>query len=297
MEDFLSSLQGRCLFAIPKKGRLCEKVTELLKAIDLQFTRVPRLDLALSTNWNIALVFLPAADIAFYTSTGRVDVGITGQDIVRESKVVVHELEKLRFGKCKLCLQTPKRKQIKDPKELVGHRIVTSFPNVAKEFFETLDPEHKTSIKYVSGSVEVSCALGTADAIIDLVESGATMEAAGLEICSVIMETEAVLVQNPSSQNSHQATIDRLRKRIHGVILATHYAMIEYNIKKQFLEEAKVITPGHKSPTVSFLADQNWLSVKSLIPRKSINDILDKLEKIGADSVLVFKVETCDFND
>lgn len=69
---------GRCLIAVPKKGRLAEQCQELLKKIDVQYVRKSRLDIAICTNMNIALLFLPAADIALYVGEGRVDLGITG---------------------------------------------------------------------------------------------------------------------------------------------------------------------------------------------------------------------------
>ena len=100
-------VQERLLFAVPKKGRLYEKCIKLLQLINVDYRRKNRLDIALSTNMNVALVFLPAADIPTYVSDGRVDLGITGQDMVAEKKAHVRTLTELHFGRCKLCVQAP----------------------------------------------------------------------------------------------------------------------------------------------------------------------------------------------
>ena len=127
-------LQGRLLFAIPKKGRLFEQVSALLLGADIQYNRKNRLDIALSTNLPIAIVFLPAADIAKYVADGNVDIGITGQDVVAESNVQVEELLLLGFGKCSLKIQTPIQSDFASAKDLIGKRIVTSFETLAKRY-------------------------------------------------------------------------------------------------------------------------------------------------------------------
>ena len=164
-------------FAIPKKGRLHEKVVEMLKGAGIEFRRQPRLDVATAVGLPITLIFLSASDIAKFVGKGNVDLGITGQDMVQENEVSVESVLDLGFGKCKLCVQAPVVDKITDVKTLAGKRIVTSFPNLTKSFFKQYDDElgTSTSITYVSGSVEAACGLGLADAVVDLVETGTTM--------------------------------------------------------------------------------------------------------------------------
>ena len=164
-------------FAIPKKGRLMEKVVEMLKGSGIEFRRQPRLDVALCVGLPITLIFLPAADIAKFVGEGNVDLGITGEDIVKENMVEVDTIMELGFGKCKLCVQAPVTDNITDVESLAGKRIVTSFPDITKQFFKTYDEKLgvTTNINYVSGSVEAACGLGLADAVVDLVETGTTM--------------------------------------------------------------------------------------------------------------------------
>jgi ATP phosphoribosyltransferase len=112
---------------------------------------------------------------------GNVDVGITGFDVVQESQVQVEKVMDLGFGKCKLCVQAPVVDNYESVEALAGKRIVTSFPNISKAFFMDYDEKFgvTTSVNYVSGSVEAACALGLADAVVDLVETGTTMRVRG----------------------------------------------------------------------------------------------------------------------
>eukprot|EP00467_Chlorarachnion_reptans_P024281 CAMPEP_0114515674 /NCGR_PEP_ID=MMETSP0109-20121206/16877_1 /TAXON_ID=29199 /ORGANISM="Chlorarachnion reptans, Strain CCCM449" /LENGTH=314 /DNA_ID=CAMNT_0001695925 /DNA_START=118 /DNA_END=1062 /DNA_ORIENTATION=+ len=288
------SVGDNMLFAVPKKGRLYERVLAMLEGVGMHYRRANRLDIANCTNMPVSLVFLPAKDIAYYVGEGQVDLGITGEDIIAEAEVKVNTLIKIGIGKCKLCVQGPKGKYTK-AKELAGKRIVTSFPKLAQKFFANFDAElgTKTSIKYVSGSVEAAIGLGLADGIVDLVETGTTMRAAGLEVVEDVMLSETVLIGNPNTK--HPALVSQLYKRIQGYIVAKNQCMISYNISKENLTEALKVTPGHESPTITNLSDQSWVSISALIKRKNVQNIFDKLERIGAKSILTFAIDNCRF--
>ena len=176
------------------EGRLQQATLSLLSGSDIQFHRENRLDIALVKNHDIALVFLPAADIPTFVGEGRVDLGITGRDQVAEyeahspptESIGVVEVLDLGFGKCSLKVQVPEKGQYTDPKELIGKNIVTSFTALTAMYFAQLEGvplengsigiddfavrrKLATRIKYVGGSVEAACALGVADGIVDLV--------------------------------------------------------------------------------------------------------------------------------
>lgn len=276
-----------CLFAVPKKGRLYEKVTDMLKGAGVDYHREPRLDIAICKDLDMTMVFLPAADISKYVGEGNVDIGVTGIDIVEENGLEVEQVMKLGYGKCKLCVQAPVASKIEDVKSLAGKRIVTSFPSLTKKFFDPLDKELgvTTSIRFVSGSVEASCGLGLADAVVDLVETGTTMKAAGLEIVGTVLETESVLITNPNSK--HKDIVELLKHRIEGYITAKKYVMVTYNCSVEVLEAVTKITPGKRSPTITNLTDGGH-AVSSLINKKDVVKIMDELHLAGARDILVF---------
>ncbi len=127
------------LFAIPKKGRLYEAVVQLLHGADINFVKKQRLDIANVSNFPIAIVFLPAADIPKFVAEGNVDIGITGQDMISEAGVNVESLLELEFGKCNLCVQVPIDGEIKNVDQLIGKRIATSFESITKKYFNRTD--------------------------------------------------------------------------------------------------------------------------------------------------------------
>jgi ATP phosphoribosyltransferase len=116
-------------------------------------------------------VFLPAADIPRFVALGSVSLGITGQDVIAESKQgpLIQELLPLGFGKCKLQVQVPVTGPIQSVEELSGNRVATSFEVLATALFKDIDAQtqaaKKTSVEYLGGSVEAACALGMADGI------------------------------------------------------------------------------------------------------------------------------------
>eukprot|EP00802_Teleaulax_amphioxeia_P017466 Tamp_17623.p1 GENE.Tamp_17623~~Tamp_17623.p1 ORF type:complete len:322 (-),score=80.87 Tamp_17623:413-1345(-) len=283
------------LIGVPKKGRLHEQCIKLLvDGAGLDYKRPDRVDIAHCKDVPVTLVFLPAHDIATYVSEGNVDMGITGQDVMAETEPECLNLETimaLGFGKCKLAVQGPALENMRDARELAGKRIVTSFPVIAEKFFRQYETEAtgKTKIKFVSGSVEAACQLGLADGIVDLVETGTTMRAAGLEIVEKIMDTQAVLIKNKKAL--HPELIDTITRRIQGHFTATQYQMIQYNVKRAALQEAIKITPGKRSPTITGLDDTEWVAVSALVLRKDVQVIADKLEAIGADSILIFSIQ------
>eukprot|EP00746_Dinoflagellata_sp_MGD_P124277 gnl/MRDRNA2_/MRDRNA2_58868_c0_seq2.p1 gnl/MRDRNA2_/MRDRNA2_58868_c0~~gnl/MRDRNA2_/MRDRNA2_58868_c0_seq2.p1 ORF type:complete len:309 (+),score=89.91 gnl/MRDRNA2_/MRDRNA2_58868_c0_seq2:70-996(+) len=279
---------SRAIMAVPKKGRLHDRCMKLLEGIGLDHTRPDRVDVAECHEFPLTLVFLPAADIAKFVGLGNVDVGITGIDVVEEDGVEVERKLDLGFGACKLCVLAPVESKIKDVSQLAGGRIVTSFLGLASKFFAKHDKEKgvQTQIQYVSGSVEAACKLGLADAVVDLVESGTTMRAAGLEVVATIMQTESVLIAAPNTRHSDK--VDLLVKRIQGYFTAQKYQMIQYNIERHNLPKALEVTPGKRSPTISSLEEKDWVAVSALINKKDASTIMDRLQEVGAVDILLF---------
>jgi ATP phosphoribosyltransferase len=310
--DLVNHLSDRLLFAVPKKGRLQAATLDLLSGSDIQFRRETRLDIALVKNHPIALIFLPAADIPTFVGEGRVDLGITGVDQVAEHDAHlplgetsgVEQVMDLGFGKCKLQVQVPEKGNIQDVKDLVGKNIVTSFTGLAEDYFARLEgkgsrkesvngtdspvPKLRTKIKFVGGSVEAACALGVADGIVDLVESGETMRAAGLKAIDTVVESSAVLIK--SRNPSNQKLVHMIAARIRGVITAQRYVLCQYNIPRSTLPEASKITPGKRAPTVQALEEDGWIAVSSMVERKNIATVMDDLANVGATDILVLEI-------
>ncbi|KAF2003445.1 ATP phosphoribosyltransferas-like protein [Amniculicola lignicola CBS 123094] len=307
-----NSLNDRLLFAVPKKGRLHQVCLDLLQGSDIQFHRHSRLDIALVKNLPLALVFLPAADIPTFVGEGRVDLGITGRDQVAEHECMVPptatsgvvEVLDLDFGKCSLQVQVPMKGELSKPEDLIGKNVVTSFTNLTEQYFRKLEAEQagsatngetngqtklKTHIKFVGGSVEAACALGVADGIVDLVESGETMRVAGLKAISTVVASSAILVK--SKHPSDDKLVDLITARIKGVITAQKYVLCTYNVERHQLEAACKITPGKRAPTVTSLENTDWVAVQAMVERKTLAVVMDRLTEAGATDILAMKIE------
>ncbi|KAF2242697.1 HisG-domain-containing protein [Trematosphaeria pertusa] len=307
-----NSLNDRLLFAVPKKGRLHQACLDLLHGSDIQFHRHSRLDIALVKNHPLALVFLPAADIPTFVGEGRVDLGITGRDQVAEHECIVPptemtgvvEVMDLGFGKCSLQVQVPQKGELANPDDLIGKNIVTSFTNLAEQYFRRLEAAQagnatngeatggakmKTNIKFVGGSVEAACALGVADGIVDLVESGETMRAAGLKAISTVIDSSAILIK--SKHPSDPKLVDLITARLRGVITAQKYVLCTYNIERPKLEAACKIAPGKRAATINALEEDGWVAVQVMVERKEIAVVMDRLTEAGACDILVMKIE------
>ncbi|GAO15301.1 hypothetical protein UVI_02041240 [Ustilaginoidea virens] len=308
--------RAACCSPYPRvKGRLNQAALDLLEGADIQFRRENRLDIALVKNLPIALIFLPAADIPTFVGQGRVDLGITGWDQVREHDASARcasglgdaaqgcdMVMSLEFGACKLQVQVPEKGDYATGRDLVGKTIGTSFVNLTAEYFARLEAgvgttsstaatstrDLQTKIVELSGSVEAACALGVADGIVDLVESGETMRAAGLKAIDTVVQSTAVLVQSRSSTNTDM--VDLIASRIRGVITAQRYVLCQYNIERTRLPEACKITPGKRAPTITTLDSDGWVAVSSMVRKKEIALVMDELSRVGASDILVLDI-------
>ncbi|KAI5866581.1 ATP phosphoribosyltransferase [Durotheca rogersii] len=332
--DLVNHLEGRLLFAVPKKGRLNQATLNLLEGADIQFKRENRLDIALVKNLPIALVFLPAADIPTFVGEGRVDLGITGWDQVLEHDAGVRALHRARrfsgeitpeeesernsqgsgcesvmdleFGSCRLQVQVPEKGAFDSPKDLIGKNIGTSFVHLAEKYFADLELEVdaasekpngspakftsklRTKIIELSGSVEAACALGVADGIIDLVESGETMKAAGLKPIDTVVDTTARLIK--SRRPSNPGLVDLIAARIRGVITAQRYVICQYNVERAKLAATTKIAPGRRAPSVTSLEEDGWVAVSVMVEKKKLAPIMDELSLVGATDILVLDI-------
>ena len=134
-------------------------------------------------------------------------------------------------------------------------------------------------------------ALGVANAIVDLVETGSTLVANKLRILAEIGTYETVLIQSPKT--IHPMLVDRIVRRIEGVVIARSYSLLEYNIQQAHLAAAEKITPGFESPTVNRLEEKGWCSVRAMVKRGEVVDVMEQLESLGATAILETAISNC----
>lgn len=275
---------------IPSKGRLSELATALLNQAGLQFRRQERTLFALVKHLPVDIIFLRTDDIPILCAEGAIDLGITGSDLVDESGTDVQIRMPMGVGHCRLSLCVPEDSQITDASQLNGKRVATSFPNVTRKYLAAHQAEAR--MVELSGSVEIMIALGVADAIVDLVETGSTLAANRLRIMTDLGQYETVLIQNPKSCRDPEMA-DRIARRLEGVVIARDYSLLEYNIPHDKLALAESITPGFNSPTISALESSGWCAVRVMVNRKDVISVMERLEVIGASAILETAINNC----
>lgn len=275
--------------AIQKSGRLQEGSLELLKESGLSFSNGRDQLKAQARNFPAEVLFLRDDDIPQYVEDCVADIGIVGQNVVAEKKKDIQIVKRLDFAKCRLSLAVPRSENYTGLEWLNGKNVATSYPNIVQDFLEKNNI--KAGIHEISGSVEIAPGIGLAEAICDLVSTGSTLLSNGLKEVQVIMQSEAVLISNPSLSAEKQAILDKLLFRIEAVQKARNNKYILLNCPNESIEKITSIIPGMKSPTIMPLSREGWSSLHSVVDENDFWEKIDQLRSLGAEGILVIPIE------
>ena len=275
--------------AVPNKGSLSQSATEMLRESGYR-QRHDTVELRLVDAENgVEFFYLRPRDIAVYVGEGQLDVGITGRDLLRDSGAKADEVLELEFGRARFRFAGPAGR-FTSLDQLTGQRIATSYPGIVRGYLE----EHgiDASVTRLDGAVETSIQLGVADVIADVVETGSTLRAAGLETFGdTILESEAVLISRAGSAGPEGLEV--FKRRLEGVLVARNYVMMDYDIARDRLAQASALAPGIESPTVSPLQREGWVAVRVMVRRAGAHRLMDELFDLGARGILLTDIHAC----
>ena len=275
--------------AIQSKGRLNEQSVELLQDAGLNVNDQKRKFLDRVDNFPIEILYLRDDDIPEVVADGSADIGIVGYNEVAETEAVVNIVRQLGFGGCRISLAIPKADEYTSPQYFQGKSIATSYPNILRRFLAEQGVE--ASVRVIKGSVEIAPAAGIADAIFDIVSSGGTLVSNGLKEVERVINSEAVLIANPNLTPEKQAVLDSLLFRIDAVTNSRGKKYILMNLPTDKVDEAIVILPAMRSPSVMPLADNTWCSLHSVVKADELWDKIERLKQIGAEGILVLDLD------
>jgi ATP phosphoribosyltransferase len=275
--------------AVPNKGSLAEPAAEMLHEAGYR-QRSDSRELVLQDPENgTEFFFLRPRDIAIYVGSGRLDVGITGEDLLLDSGARAEVILRLGFAGSTFRFAAAAGAG-KDLADLAGRRIATAYPGLLKHYLA--DRGVEAEIITLDGAVETAVRLDVADVIADVVETGSTLRAAGLEIFGEpLFHSQAALIRRRGGESS--PGVEQLVRRLQGVMIARQYVLMDYDIADELVEKAVAVTPGFESPTVSPLRTAGWSAVRAMVPRKETNRIMDELWEIGARAILVTDIHAC----
>ncbi|MBE4693937.1 ATP phosphoribosyltransferase [Brevibacterium casei] len=273
--------------AVPNKGILSEAATDMLSEAGYSTRRGSKTLVHRDEINGVEFFYLRPRDIAVYVGSGILDAGITGRDLLLESQAPAEEVVGLGFGSSRF-FYAGEAGRFSSVDELAGLRIATSFPHLVQSDLKARGIEATTV--QLDGAIEVSIQLGVADAVADVVETGSTLRAAGLETFGEpLLDSEAVLVQRDGADSS----VEVLRRRLESVMVARQYVLVDYNIEERLVPEAIALTPGLESPTVSPLQETGWVAVRVMVEAKDVNNVMDRLYAVGARAILVTSIGAC----
>lgn len=268
--------------AVPNKGILSDSAISMLKEAGYSVRRdAQELHLVDDVN-QIEFFYLRPRDIATYVGAGSLDVGLTGFDLLQDSESKAEEIADLGFGQSTFRFAAPKESGLREVTDLQGKRLATAYPKLMQNYLASHGVA-ATIIK-LDGAVESAVKLGVADAVADVVSTGNTLRKAGLAVFGpVILSSTARLIAAPGKAE----LAAKLLRRLQGVIVAREYVIFDYDCPKHLVETATAVTPGIESPTISPLADQDWVAVRALVKADQTNQVMDELYALGARAILV----------
>jgi ATP phosphoribosyltransferase len=279
---------GRLSLAVPAKGRMAEPALRLCADAGLSFETTERSLLVPCANAPVDLLLVRPSDIPEYVQDGVVDVGITGANLVAEARARVETLAELGFARCTLEAAVPEDAAQHDVEDLGGLRVATAYPVSTRSLLASRGVE--VELVPVSGSVEATPRLGLADAIVDLVSTGSTMDANGLRRVGVLLESQAVLVGRAEGAGRGDL-VERLGLMLSGVVAARQRRYVMMNATVEALPGIRDVLPSMGAPTVLPLADEGEIAVHAAVDVSEIWALLPALKRAGATSILVVPVE------
>lgn len=290
----------RLRIAIQKKGRLADDSQALLKSCGMKISLREERLIAHAENMPVDLLRVRDDDIPGLIMDGVCDLGIVGENVLEEEALSraragqpadYSSLQRLDFGSCRLSIAVDRDFNYQGPQSLAGKRIATTYPELLRRYLTDAGVPFHTCI--LNGSVEVAPRAGLADAICDLVSTGATLEANGLREVEAIFRSQARLIQRLGSlNNDKQALVHKLLTRIQGVMQAKETKYIMLHAPKARLEEVSALLPGAEHPTVLPLAhDDAHVAIHVVSTENLFWETMEQLKALGCSSILVLPIE------
>ncbi|MFE2099001.1 MULTISPECIES: ATP phosphoribosyltransferase [unclassified Streptomyces] len=279
--------------AVPNKGSLSGPAAEMLHEAGYQQRRESKELRIVDPENEVEFFYLRPRDIAIYVSSGRLDIGITGRDLLVDSAAGAEEILPLGFARSTFRFAA-KPGTANGIEDLKGKTVATSYEGIVAKHLA--DSGIEASVVHLDGAVETAIELGVAEVIADVVETGTSLRNAGLEVFGEpIMKSEAVVIRRTGADDEDAAEpkVQQFLRRLQGVLVARTYVMMDYDCRVEQLEKAVALTPGLESPTVSPLHNEGWVAVRAMVPAKEAQRIMDDLYEIGARAILTTAIHAC----
>jgi ATP phosphoribosyltransferase len=282
-------MRDRLRLAIPNKGRLVEPTLALLHDAGLVFEEHDRSLVARVQNLDLDILFVRTNDIIEFVADGVADLGVTGVDLLVETGSDLPVIHELGYGRCRLAAAVPADSSIQAVDSLAGSRVATAHPNTTRRFFA----ERRIAVDVIpiSGAVEVAPRLGLAEAIVDLVSTGSTLQMNGLRPVGDVLASQAILVANATARAERAEELAAIDTMLSAVLAARGRKYLMMNAPAAKLDELSALLPGLESPSVLPLTHEGMIAIHAVVDADAVWSLLPRLKSAGASGILILPIE------
>ena len=295
----VNGVRDRLRIAIQKSGRLSEPARALLSSCGLSWRESRDRLFCYGESLPVDLLLVRDDDIPGLIADGVCDLGVVGRNVLLEQDgdrrgsgraPAFREWRALGFGACRLDLAVPEGWDWQGPAQLAGKRIATSYPALLSQWLAEQGVD--AQVVLLSGSVEIAPRLGQAEAICDLVSSGATLAANQLKAVTTLIQSEAVLAGPVEAFDDVRGELaDLLLRRLDGALRIRHSKLLLFQAPRQLLADLLPLLPDAEAPTVMQLDGGDGVALQALCHGAVTWQRLEELKRAGARGLMVLPVE------
>jgi len=274
------------------KGSLQEATVRMFKKAGFNLGMSDRSYFPSIDDTEIECILLRAQEMSRYVEDGILDVGLTGNDWIRENGSNIIRVSELIYAKQSMrpvrwVLAVPQNSKIKSVKDLKGKRIATELVKVTEDYLRK--NKVKAHVEFSWGATEVKALIGL-DAIVEVTETGSSLRANNLREVATVCESTTQLIANRKSwlNSWKRDKIENLAMLLKGAIAAEEKVGLKMNVAKSNLKSVLAILPAMKKPTIANLSDPNWVDVDTIIDEKTVKYLIPKLKRAGAQGIIEY---------
>lgn len=273
------------------KGSLQEATFDLFERAGFNVSGFERSYFPRIDDPQIQLILMRAQEMSRYVEDGVLDAGFTGYDWIQENESDVHEVCELQYSKAtsnpaRWVLAVPNESAIEKVEDLEGGIIATELVNATRRFFEQKKVDVKVEFSW--GATEVKARL--VDGIVELTETGSSLKANNLKIIDTLMTSTTRFIANKGAWKDtfKKQKIESIAILLNAAIDAKTRVGLKMNVKKDDLEAIVKILPAEKSPTVSPLADSEYVALEIIVEEKVERELIPQLKRAGASGIFTY---------
>jgi ATP phosphoribosyltransferase len=282
--------EDKLVLGIPK-GSLQESTLDLFERAGYNIRLSGRSYVPTIDDERMSVLMFRAQEMSRYVEDGIVDLGLTGHDWICENGSDVHEVCELVYSKAtsrpaKWVLAVPEESKVQSVKDLQGGIVASELLNVTNRYFK----KHGVNVKveFSWGATEVKARL--LDGIVDVTETGSSLRANQLRVIDTLLTSTTRLIANKRAMQIDwkRQTIENIALLLKGAIAARQKVGLKLNVDRDNLNAIINLLPSEKSPTISPLADDDWVAVEIIVEETVERDLVPQLKRAGATGIITY---------